>query len=65
MTTPLTPLEERLIAIMGKKGFEGDEGLVELGFPPAPITCQANQEQTTQSESVSTKYALPYAKMFI
>ena len=38
-TTPLTPLEEKLIGFMGRKGVEGDSGILELGVPTrAPVT---------------------------
>ncbi|KAJ8913912.1 hypothetical protein NQ315_005709 [Exocentrus adspersus] len=30
--TPLTPLENKLLLLMGKKGFEGDEGVKEMGI---------------------------------
>nr|CAI5862664.1 unnamed protein product [Callosobruchus analis] len=35
----LSPLEEKLIGIMGTRGFEGDEGIIELGLL-SPLTSQ-------------------------
>nr|CAI5833482.1 unnamed protein product [Callosobruchus analis] len=52
----LSPLEEKLIGIMGTRGFEGDEGIIELGLlSPSTSQLKLNVEmQALIYQSVST-----------
>ncbi|KAJ8910039.1 hypothetical protein NQ315_003681 [Exocentrus adspersus] len=58
--TPLTPLENKLLLLMGKKGFEGNERVKEMGIlapftqPTEPISITKPDSATNYDIELST-----------